>query len=285
MEHVNGEMNVNLLDHTKDAARVLVFSKRTRHSVNAASYEEAMNMSEDELKNELKYVFSTIGSSWEFVDYTFLITGVTRAFTHQLVRHRVGVAFAQQAMRVGEQLDFGYMVPTDFCFDFDSENAKSNENPEDRRKQLLYGSYVNCMDSIQSHYVELIENNARPQDARGVLPTNILTNILFKVNLRALADIMNVRLCLRAQGEFQEVARKMQQLVLGVHPWAAQILGPNCLVHSVCKFPRYTECPISQKHPQLRGLPEDTKNAIRSDWEGLVGYDPQPVANDWDLSR
>ena len=44
-------------------------------------------MSDEQKEEELKYVFGTIGSSWEFVDYIFLITDVSRAFTHQAVRH------------------------------------------------------------------------------------------------------------------------------------------------------------------------------------------------------
>jgi thymidylate synthase ThyX len=46
----------------------------------------------------LDYISKTIRSSWEFVDYTFQITGVTRAFTHQFVRTRTG-SYAQQSQR------------------------------------------------------------------------------------------------------------------------------------------------------------------------------------------
>lgn len=268
MEHVNGKMEVKLLDYTKDADRMLVFSKQTRHMKDAAAFDKVMAMSQEEIDGNLKYVFSTIGSSLEFVDYYFLIVGVTRAFTHQLVRHRVGVAFAQQAQRVATQEHFGYMVPTDIASDVD----KTYEFQE-------------CMREIDNRYRNLLELGSKAQDARGVLPTNILTNILVKINLRALMDMLHVRLCIRAQGEFQEVAREMQRLVAEVHPWTAPHLGPNCLAVGVCKFPAYDSCPISQAFPFLRGLTESCKSEIRKLWEDCKGYDPQPAVHDWKISN
>jgi thymidylate synthase (FAD) len=253
-------MEVKLIRHTPNAKRLLVFSKRTRHMVDAASWGVVEAMSEEQIDGELDYVFNTISSSWEFVDYTFLITGVTRAFTHQLVRHRVGVAFAQQAQRVAKMENFEYLT-TGSC-----------------NKGYLKDIYATIMKSIQDGYAILLGSGARTQDARGVLPTNILTNILFKVNLRALSDMFLVRLCIRAQGEFQLVAREMQKRVLEVHPWTSPILGPNCLRYGVCKFPRFKDCPIKNKFSDiLSGLSDKERQGIREEWEKVAGWDPQPT--------
>lgn len=252
-------MNVKLIQYTANARELLIFSKRTRHMTSEANFADVMDMPEAEKVQEMQYVFSTIGSSWEFISYVFFITNVTRAFTHQLVRHRVGVAFAQQAQRVGTQEDFTYMIPPDIV-DIGATQP-----------------YHNTMLGIQDGYKELLERGTRPQDARGVLPTNIHTNILMKVNLRALSDILTVRLCLRAQGEFQNVARKIQRLVIAIHPWTSKVLAPNCLRHGVCKFPRYKDCPISQQFPELLGLTWAKAQEIRVRWEGVAGYDPQPT--------
>jgi len=268
VKHINGKFEVQLLDYTRNADRMLVFSKRTRHMKDAAAFQEVMDMDAEELLGNLKYVFSTIGSSLEFVTYTFLIVGVTRAFTHQLVRHRVGVAFAQQAQRVATQEHFGYMVPNSIAGD-------------SHRSEV----YQSIMKGIDTGYLELLEMDTPAQDARGVLPTNVLTNILVKINLRALMDMLHVRLCIRAQGEFQDVAREMRKLVARVHPWAAGHLGPNCLAVGVCKFPAYDSCPISQAYPQLRGLTTECKLGIRKLWETCHGYDPQPTVHDWKLDE
>jgi len=255
-------MKVYLVQSTPNAKELLVFSKRTRHMTGIAGWDEIEAMPNKDLDEELEYVFGTIGSSWEFVDYTFLITDVTRAFTHQLVRHRVGVAFAQQAQRVGTQEDFGYMVP-----------------PEIELNKEQFEMYVRTMEDINRGYKKLVDLGARPQDARGVLPTNIHTNILMKVNLRALSDMLAVRLCVRAQGEFQNVAREMRKLVLDVHPWAKPVLAVHCVRYNVCKFPRYDKCPISQKYPNLRN---NQTWYVEKMWSHLAGYDPQPeTTKDW----
>lgn len=256
-------MNVKLVNYTKDAAEMLVLSKRTRHLVGEEAIDNVYGLTQAEMFEELEYVFGTIGSSWEFVDYIFLITNVTRAFTHQLVRHRVGVAFAQQAQRVGTQEDFGYMMPNEF---------------DDNQRAI----YDETMAMLNYRYKLLVKSGARPQDARGLLPTNIHTNILFKVNLRALSDLLTVRLCIRAQGEFQNVARKMRAAVLEVHPWAESVLQVNCVRFGCCKFPRFEDCPISQKYPELRwGLsnyPDSftTEDRVKEEWSKHSGKDPQP---------
>lgn len=253
-------MRVDLLSYTRDAKELLIFSKRTRHMSDASAMGAVFDMSEAEKDQELDYVFSTIGSSWEFVDYIFLITGVTRAFTHQLVRHRVGVSFAQQAQRVADMSEFEYL--------------KTGSVAGDPVLSIMFDS---AMDEIKSRYKNMMALGANPQDARGVLPTNILTNIMMKVNLRALSTITEVRLCVRAQGEFQRVAMAMAGEVNKVHPWASRILGPKCLVSGVCAFPRYDECPVRKAVPALAGLTQEEFKEALMTWEGLVGYyDPQP---------
>lgn len=254
-------MQVTLMRHTVDAEDILIFSKKTRHMTSIDSYDNVVNMSKDEKEQELDYVFNTIGSSWEFVDYIFLIEGVTRAFTHQLVRHRVGVAFAQQAQRVAKMENFNFLIPPKF-------------------NSLQNASYKECMKEIQWHYDELLDMEADPQDARGVLPTNILTNILCKINLRALSEMGHIRLCIRAQGEFQNVALEMSKKAIEVHPWIKQIIGPRCLVSGCCAFPKYAQCPIKIANPRLQPMPEDERNNIENSWKALVGnYDPQPDVN------
>jgi len=224
-------MKVYLINYTKDAKELLIFSKKTRLKMNVNSFEDIKNMSEEEKNKEIDYVFGTIGSSWEFIDYTFLIEGVTRAFTHQLVRHRVGVSFAQQAQRVVNMSDFEYIS---------TGNIKNNEK--------FFEIYKDGMDMINKYYEILIRKGAHPQDARGILPTNITTNILMKINLRSLSSMLNTRLCIKAQDEFQDVARELRKKTLEIHPWTKKILQVHCVQHGNCAFPNYEDCPIKKKN-------------------------------------
>lgn len=218
-------MKVTLIDSTKNARELLIFSKKTRLKMSPNSYAEIMNMPEEQKQKEIDYVFNTIGSSWEFVDYVFMIEDVTRAFTHQLVRHRVGVSFAQQSQRTVDMSKFEYMTP---------ESCQQEDD------------YHRAMISIEEHYSNLISKGIKPEDARGILPTNVLTNIMMKINLRALAEMMNVRLCHRSQGEFRAVADEMKKIVVGIHPFTDKILQPSCIHPGVCKFKNYRDCPLKQ---------------------------------------
>lgn len=85
------------------------------------------------------------------------------------------------------------------------------------------------MQMIASAYSELRKAGIPAQDARGVLPTNVLTNIIAGGNLRAFADMVGKRLNLRVQDEYQEVVRLMVDRVVDVHPWAIGFLQPERL--------------------------------------------------------
>ena len=235
-------MKVTLLSYTQDAVDLLIFSKKTRLNMTPEGFDKIKHMTIDSKQDELEYIFGTIGSSWEFVDYVFLITGVTRAFTHQLVRHRVGVSFAQQAQRVINMSDFEY-ISTGGCQD----------NPV----------YDDTMVEIADAYGVLIDEGVHPQDARGLLPTNIKTNILMKCNLRTLSGLLNIRLCVKAQGEFQNVAREMRKIVLEIHPWAEPVLQVHCVQFGSCTFPNYQECPVKQ-HGYAK---HEDAEAIKKIWE------------------
>ena len=256
-------MKVTLMKYDKDAHEMLIFSKRTRHMTGIGDYDTISNLPANEVDSELDYVFNTIGSRWEFSDYVFLIEGVTRAFTHQLVRHRVGVAFAQQAQRVAKMEDFQFLTPPKF-----------NEDQQD--------FYNDTMAYIQTGYNDLLHSGADAQDARGVLPTNICTNILMKINLRALSEMTHIRMCIRAQGEFQNVVKEMVKQVVSVHPYVEKIMGPLCVVKGVCAFPRYQQCPVKANNPHLNPAREIKEN-IKKDWQKVAGFDPQPdVKKSWE---
>ena len=217
-------MKVTLLNSTPNAEHALIFSKNTRLKMDVEHFENmAWTMTQEEINRELNYVFGTISSCWEFVDYTFMIEDVTRAFTHQLVRHRVGVSFAQQSMRTIDMAEFEYLVP---------EGLDDQERAE----------YIIGMEEIRSRYNNMVEEGAAPEDARGILPTNILTNIMMKINLRSLAQMMNSRLCSRAQKEFRDVMEKIKREVTSVHPWSDKLLVSYCDSHKRCYFKNNKGC-------------------------------------------
>jgi flavin-dependent thymidylate synthase len=208
-------VNVSLIDYTgagsldpaRYAAERLVFTKQTRLEMDALALLKVQAMSYEDLLVELKYMSNTIPSSWEFVDYTFLINGVTRAFTHQFVRTRNG-SYAQQTMRVLDVKGWDYTT-----------------GPTIKANSEMDSIYSQAMDEIDATYRDLIAAGAAIEDARGVLPTNIKTNIVAKFNLRTVAEIARKRASSRTQGEYREVMEKMLVSVLRVHPWASMFFS------------------------------------------------------------
>jgi len=257
------KLSVDLVQYTQNAEELLMFTKDTRLLTSVDDFKKKFDIQGEERAKELKKIFSTITSPLEFVDYIFLITNVTRAFTHQLVRHRIGVSFAQQSQRVADMGEFGYTVPDNF-----------NELGGDPLLEV----YELTIDGIKHGYNKLLDLGADKQDARGVLPTNVQTNILMKVNLRAMLEMAHIRLCVRAQGEFQQIALKIREEAGKVHLWAAERMGPMCIAKGICAFPLFNRCPIKVERPWLNGPPQSEIRAMRQDWEGLMGqHCPQPI--------
>lgn len=199
-------MKVTLISHTQEAENILLFTKATRLTMSPGLLEEIRSKTQEEKMAELEYMANTIPSSWEFVDYTFLVEGVSRAYTHQQVRTRAA-SYAQQTMRVLDMGEFDYIF--------------TDRNKED---QDAVTAIENLMKEVKETYRLLISFGQPPEDARGILPTNISTNIVCKFNLRTFVDLAKSRTGGRTQNEYQKVINGMVDEVLRVHPWAEKFL-------------------------------------------------------------
>ena len=202
-------MKVKLINATSDAVNLLLFTKNTRLMNDEDAYEKVSQWDDEKKQAELDYMLQTIRSSWEFIDYTFDIRDVTRGFTHQFVRTRQG-SYAQQSQRTVDMQGFGYYTPPRIS---DNEDAK-----------LIYNT---AMKVINDQYQALRSLDIPAEDARGILPTNIHTNIVAKFNLRTLSEMAKSRLSPRAQGEYQEVFKLMVDEVVKEHSWAEPFLTPT----------------------------------------------------------
>jgi flavin-dependent thymidylate synthase len=247
-------MKVNLISHTPDALNLLLSTKNTRLSNDS----DPATWSEEKRMEHLEYMRDTIKSSWEMVDYVFEITGVTRVFTHQLVRTRTG-SYAQQAMRVVDARDFDILMPQSVV------------------ELGVPGLWGEAELHVRNAYGQMIDAGVPAQDARGLLPNNVLTNIIAKFNLRTLHEMAKLRLCTRTQGEYQDVFREMRRLVLEVHPWADGFLEVHCVATGTCAFPRYgkVECPVYLPGMDNTSVKEEAKKIF---WE--IRHEAAPVAKD-----
>jgi flavin-dependent thymidylate synthase len=217
------DVKVDLIDYTGKgtgnpwyAAALMIWTKQTRVEMDPGGLEAILSTSVEEKERELRYMAATVPSSWEFCDFTFLISGVTRAFTHQLVRTRTA-SYAQQAMQVlnvSQGAGWDYHTGVTIAGNTEREEV-----------------YRAVMGEIAIGYKHLLEIGAKTEDARGVLPTNILTNIVMKANLRTMCDLLRKRASPRNQGatpgtdgEWTTAHREMKARMIEALPWTSLFL-------------------------------------------------------------
>lgn len=168
----------------------------------------------------------------EHVVFTFLIKGISRACSHQLVRYR-HCSFSQLSQRYAK---VGTMKEArDAHFDYFS--GKPDKADEILEKYFVlpkeYPSRHEISRALISYH-EAMERGQKPEDARALLPNCTKTDIMMTVNLRELMHICNERLCNRAQGEIRELVQKMRDLVLENLPELEEFLVPKCRKYGHC---------------------------------------------------
>jgi thymidylate synthase (FAD) len=173
----------------------------------------------------------------EFCDFTFHIEGVSRALTHQLVRHRLA-SYAQRSQRYCGEENFDYTIP-----------------PSLEKDKEAKDTFTALMGYINMQYKKLQKFNIPNEDARYVLPNACETIIEVKMNFRTLIHFMNERLCVRAQWEIRQMALLMKKAIEEQYPELAKYLVPKCEIHEGMSF--CTEHSTCGRHPRLKNIYDD----------------------------
>lgn len=269
-------MKVQLISVTPNALDLLLGTKSAR-----MRGQDVSTMTEAEKYDHFRYMLDTIKSPFEFVDYIFDISEVSKNFTHQLVRTRTG-AYQQETSRALEITAFDAVRPESFEHvapddqAFVDAHGEAEQAYELRKRQRRAEIWDDGMATIDAFYQELIAAGAQLQDARGLMPSNMSTRIQAKFNLRTLSDMAKNRLCTRTQGEYQNVYRQMRALVLAEHPWAEPLLQVACVGTGKCAFPRHGKehCPFWR--PWMDTTEEQEK--LRQDFWSIEVQTNNPVA-------
>lgn len=213
-------LKVLLINFTPDPdGTVAMAAKLCYSSANVENLKE--EIPKTEIGNFIKKIIQ-MGhlSPVEHANFTFAIEGISRACSHQLVRHRLA-SYSQQSQRyVGMDNGFNYIIPPSI-----------KEDPELKIK------YISFMEEVQRFYNDLVENFKKKgktgesayEDARFVLPNATETKIILTMNARELLHFFTQRLCLRAQWEIRKMALEMLKAVKKVSPVIFANAGPACL--------------------------------------------------------
>jgi thymidylate synthase (FAD) len=216
-------LNVVLLRHTPEPEEVVAMAAKLCYS--PSGVEELKE--KIEAKDQAAFVekLASIGhlSPIEHVSFSFGIEGISRACSHQLVRHRMA-SFSQQSQRYVKEEQFDYVIP-----------------PSIKQDPALSREFEKFMAEAQENYTRVLKRleelgykgEAGQQDARYLLPNAAETKIVVTMNARELLHFFRVRCCNRAQWEIREMAGRMLALVKNVAPTIFAKAGPGCL-HASC---------------------------------------------------
>ena len=165
----------------------------------------------------------------EHAVFTFYIEGISRAVTHQLVRHRIA-SYSQRSQRYVNHDSFDYVVPP---------QLEGRVVEIDGLEYDAVDYYEQTMHIIAERYTRLNEalgsqGEGSNEDARYVLPNACETKIFVTMNARELLHFFEQRLCMRAQWEIRDVAVKMLRLAKEACPPVFDGAGPKCIRNKGC---------------------------------------------------
>lgn len=205
-------MDVTLLYHTPEPERAVATAARLCYA--PVGGRELMESLTDE---KIRKVLTTIMASGHFstlehASYTFAVEGVSRALTHQLVRHRLA-SYNQQSQRYVKFKEEPPIV----------RPASVDTNPEAAQ------AFDEAIEACWQAYDKLVQAGVPAEDARYILPNACETKIVVTMNIRELMHFFSNRCCNRAQWEIRELAWKMLELVRSTAPFIFRTAGPGCM--------------------------------------------------------
>jgi thymidylate synthase (FAD) len=208
-------MHVELVAHTPDPETAVALAARLCYSARGVT-ELRNNLDRSEVSALLRHLVS-MGhlSPAEHANFTFAIEGVSRALSHQLVRHRIA-SYSQKSQRYVSEKDFAYVTPPSVA-----------ANPE------AAAAFHAQITAIQSAYRELAKVVPR-EDARYLLPNATETQLVCTFNARSLLNFFRLRCCRRAQWEIRKLACLMRDEVRRVAPVLFALAGPSCETEGIC---------------------------------------------------
>ena len=270
-------LKVKIIAHTPEPDKVVAQAGKLCYSAVGVD-EITQKLTEEEIARYVN-MLANIGheSPLEHVSFTFAIEGISRACTHQIVRHRIA-SYSQQSQRYVKLEQFEYIIPPAIEKNPEAkrifiETMERDQKAYDELVDLLLedilidkhaADYGSCIKEILKEnpdvapdrskvldlYAEKFFEDYRKaekqaiEDARYVFPNACETKIVVTMNARSLLHFFNVRCCNRAQWEIREMATEMLKECKKIAPALFKKAGPDC-VYGKCG-----EGKMSCKHPR-----------------------------------
>ncbi len=208
--------------------KLIAYTKDPEQNVTAAISQCYSAVGANEIKKKVdtataeRLIKQVLGSGHtstiEHAVFTFAIEGVSRALTHQLVRHRMA-SYSHQSQRYVDlsKNKLVYITP-----------------PEIAKDGQMLSEFKKTMKLIEERYVAMVKAGIKPEDARYILPNACETKIVVTMNARSLHNFFRERCCNRAQWEIRQLANLMLKEARKVAPIIFAYAGPSCETEKVC---------------------------------------------------
>ena len=270
-------LKVKILAHTPEPDKGVAQAGKLCYSAVGVD-EITQKLTEEEIARYVN-MLANIGheSPLEHVSFTFAIEGISRACTHQIVRHRIA-SYSQQSQRYVKLEQFEYIIPPAIESNPEAkrifiEAMERDQEAYDELVDLLLedilidkhaADYGSCIKEVLKENPDAVPDRSKVldlyaenflkdyrkaekqaiEDARYVFPNACETKIVITMNARSLLHFFNVRCCNRAQWEIREMATEMLKECKKIAPALFKKAGPDC-VYGKCG-----EGKMSCKHPR-----------------------------------
>lgn len=224
------KLKVILLKHTPNPEEIVAMAAKLCYSPSDIEALKEKIEAKDQKAFVEKLVKMGHMSPIEHSSFTFAIEGISRACSHQLVRHRLA-SYSQQSQRyVSEETGFDYVIPPII--------------KEDKELKRYFENFMSEAQKAYNHIVKKlnekgVKGESANQDARFILPNAAETKIIVTMNARELLHFFRMRCCNRAQWEIRQMAEEMLKLVKKTSPVIFEKAGPGCL-YAPCPEGEYT---------------------------------------------
>ena len=219
--------SVSIISHTEKPLETIY--KAARQCYSAGSVADTDLASREKMSDLIrKCIRSGHTSVLEHVSFTFAISGVSRALSHQLVRHRIA-SYSQQSQRYVKFDNIEYICPPSL-----------RDETSGARAIFLY-SLGRASDAYQA----MIAAGVPAEDARFIIPQACATNIVMTMNCRALLHFIEERSCSKAQWEIHRLVMKIMNCMVEELPEVFNFAGPKCRRLGYC--PEEKGCGLQQK--------------------------------------
>lgn len=210
------EPTVELLAYTPDPERVVAVAARRSYSRRPAK--ELWDELGDQEVSELlgRVIRQRHLSVLEHASFTFAIEGVSRAVSHQLVRHRIASYTQQSQQRVSEQ-HLEFVVPSEI-----------EDDP------VLVREFEETMTNLKRVYQKMLDRGIRKGQARYILPNACKTKLIMTMNARSLFNVISQRACGVEEWELRALATKIHEVLMIIAPNIFKYAGPPCVTELVC---------------------------------------------------